>query len=61
MERKHTKITYRDFADALRHNGIEPDSHYTYWCDQLLLWNSGVRDARMHDNALSTLAELASE
>jgi hypothetical protein len=55
------KIRYSTFAARLRKNGINPDSMETYWKDQLHCWNCGIRDARMHDNALSTLAEIEAE
>jgi hypothetical protein len=52
------KFTWAKFRKALIKNGINPDNVPEYWKDQLHCWNCKIRDARMHDNALSTLAEM---
>ena len=54
------KITITVFFEALKANGIDYSISRDYWRDQLDKWNSGYRGPDMHDNALSTLAELES-
>jgi hypothetical protein len=52
------KITWARFRLALIRDSINPDSTANYWKDQLHMWNCGIRDDRMHDNALATLSTL---
>ena len=52
------KISWAKFRATLIRNGINADNTPNYWRDQLHKWNCGNRGAEMHDNALSTLAEI---
>jgi len=52
------KITWAKFCKELAKNGIVVENTPNYWKDQLHQWNCGNRDARMHDNALSTLSAI---
>lgn len=56
METGHK--TWTDFRAALIRDSINPDECEEFWKGQLKMWNCGIRDARMHDNALATLSSI---
>lgn len=55
---KVKKIAWTKFRSALMRDGINVDNTPNFWRDQLHMWNCGIRDDRMQDNALATLGSL---
>jgi hypothetical protein len=51
-------INCRVAMEALKRDGIDVASSRLFWTQQYRLWQSGVRDSRMHDNALATFSTL---
>jgi hypothetical protein len=44
--------------EALKRDGIDVATNRMFWTQQYRLWQCGVRDSRMHDNALATFGSL---